>query len=130
MLVFDALYVVACTGRLLAVVMYKIVVPAGKAITKRSSLPRVSGRVKEKVSPPKKLLTPIGVTSDELIRYCPNVAGCKPLMYPAEASIGFKVPSLVVTVSESAGSVVGGANRPPRAMVIVYPAAMLREKGE
>ena len=72
--------------------------PAGNEMTIKSMLLRVSGRVKENVSPPK-LLTYIGVAREDAMTNELSVFGSKFEMEPTWESMELRDASQVVTVN-------------------------------
>ena len=113
-------------GMVLAVVKYVMRVPEGKVMRIESALLRVSGRVKENVSPPR-LLTYMGPAREDPIVKEVSTCGRRPEMEPIWESMEVRALLQVVTVSWSAGSVVGGENSPFIARDTVVPAAITVE---
>ena len=68
--------------------------------------------VKENVSPPAKLFTPMGVAKEDCIVYGDSVWATRPEILEFRVFIKFRLLSHVDTVNVSMGSVVGGANNP------------------
>ena len=104
--------------------------PVGNVIRKASFGPIVSVIEKVKVSPPAKLLTPIGVVKDDLILNDVIVWATKPLIVVAFDSMRCSKLSKVDTVNLSIYYTVGGANNPFNQKEICVPIAIAVEKGD
>ena len=107
-----------------------MVEPVGNVIRKVSFGPIVSVIEKVKVSPPAKLLTPIGVGKDDLTLNDVIVWATKPLIVVAFDSMRCSKLSQVDTVNVSIYYNVGGANNPFIPKEICVPIAIAVENGD